>query len=258
MAIIIHPTAVVAEKAELEDNVEIGPFCIVEGGAHLGAGTRLLSAVRIEANTWLGKNNVVHHGACLGDDPQDLKYKGEPTFLRIGEGNIIREYMTIHRASGEGNATLVGSYNYLMAYTHVAHNCVIGDHIIMANAANIGGYVQVGDHTMIGGLVAVHQFVKVGSQVMIGGGFRVTKDVIPYILVGGYPAKPHGLNIVGLRRRGFTAAQLAPLKLAYKLLFNSGLNTSQAVEKIINEVEQTQEIRYLADFILNSNRGILK
>ncbi|MBN2543966.1 acyl-ACP--UDP-N-acetylglucosamine O-acyltransferase [bacterium] len=259
MAVEIHPTAIVEAGVDLGEGVVIGPYCIVKSGAKIGECTSLISSVRIEGTTEIGKNCQIHHCACLGDDPQDYKYAGDETYLKIGDNNIIREFVTMHKATGKGNSTIVGSNCYIMAYCHVAHNCILKDNIILANGVNMGGYTEIDEHTMIGGMVAIHQFVKIGAQVMVGGGFRVGKDVAPYILVGGYPAKPYGLNIVGLRRRSFPKETIRILKKAYNFLFNSPLNITQALDKIKTELDQTEEIKYLLDFIENrSNRGIMR
>jgi UDP-N-acetylglucosamine acyltransferase len=254
----IHPTAIVSPQAELADDVEVGPYSIIEGNVRIGKGSAIASSALIASGATLGSNVQVHHGAVIGTIPQDLKFEGEDSRVVIGDGSIIREYATVNRGTKAYGTTTVGKECMLMAYSHVAHDCILGDHVIMANSVNLAGHVEVGDYAVIGGVVPVHQFVKIGAHAMIGGGFRVQQDVCPYALVGGYPLKVAGLNAVGLRRRGFSREVIKELEKAFKFLFFSGLNTSQAVEKIKNEVEIIPEVEQIIDFIGRSDRGIVK
>ena len=204
------------------------------------------------------KNVTLFHGAVVGTIPQDLKFKGEKTRLVIGEGTTIREYAMLNRGTAESGQTVIGKNCFLMAYTHVAHDCYLGDNVIMANSVNLAGHIEIGDYAIIGGVVPVHQFVKIGAHSMIGGGFRVQQDICPYALAGGYPLKVAGLNAVGLKRRGFSKESILLLEKTFKILFFSKLNTSQAVEKIKNEIEISEEVEIILDFIARSTRGMVK
>jgi UDP-N-acetylglucosamine acyltransferase len=254
----VHPTAIVSPKAELADDVEVGPYSIIEENVKVGSGVKIASGALIAGDVTLGKDVQVHHGAVIGTIPQDLKFEGEDARVVIGDGTVIREYATVNRGTKAYGTTTVGRECLLMAYTHVAHDCILGDYVIMANAVNLAGHIEVGDYAIIGGVVPVHQFVKIGAHSMIGGGFRVQQDICPYALVGGYPLKVAGLNAVGLRRRGFSKAVIKELEKAFKLLFFSGLNTSQAVERIAKEIELTPEVRVILDFVKSSERGMVK
>jgi len=255
---IIHPTAIVAAGALLGDGIEIGAHAIIEDNVNIDDGCRIGANVLIADGARLGKNVKVHHGAVLATIPQDLKFGGEPSLLRVGDNTTIREYATMNRGTKERGETTVGRDCLLMAYSHVAHDCLIGDHVILANAVNLAGHIEIGDYAILGGLVPVHQFVKIGRHVMIGGGFRVPMDICPYAMCGGYPMKVMGLNIVGLRRRGFPQETLDGLDKAFRILFRSKLNTTQAVERIKAEVELIPEVQEVLDFIAASERGICK
>lgn len=254
---MIDGTARVSPKAKFGKGVTVGPFTIIGDHVRIGENTKIGPYCWID---WaeIGRDNQISQGVIIGNPPQDLKYQGRKSLCRIGDGNIIREYVTIHRASGSDGDTRIGSRNYLMAYSHVAHNCLIDDLVILANAANLAGYVQVEDGAVVSGLVPVHQFVKIGCYSIIGGGFRVPKDVVPYGLAGGYPIRIQGLNTVGLRRNKFPRETRQVLKLAYRYLFRSNLNTNQALRKIQNELPSLHEINHLVEFIETSERGIIK
>lgn len=254
----IHDTAIVSPKAELADDVEVGPFTIIEDNVTIGSGSTIASSVLIAGGVTLGKNVKVHHGAVIGSIPQDLKFAGEITQVVIGDSTVVREYATVNRGTSALGTTTVGKDCLLMAYSHVAHDCVIGDGVIMANSVNLAGHIEIGDYAIIGGVVPIHQFVKIGAHAMIGGGFRVPQDVCPFALVGGYPLKVTGLNSIGLRRRGFGREVKGELEKTFKLLFFSGLNTTQALERINDEVELIPEVQMILDFIAASNRGIVK
>ena len=254
----IHPTAIVHQDAKLADDVSVGPFSIINEGAEIGAGTEIASHVLIDSKTIVGENCSIHHGAVLGTLPQDLKFKGEKTHLAIGDGTTVREYATLNRGTEYRDMTVVGKNCFIMAYAHVAHDCLLGDYVILANSVNLAGHVEIGDYAIVGGVVPVHQFVKIGAHSIIGGGFRVQKDVCPYSLLAGYPLKTMGLNRVGLTRRGFSEKTMEILDKAFRILFKSKLNTSQAIEKIKSDLELIPEVQSVLDFIAKSERGIIK
>ena len=253
----VDRTALVDKGAELGDGVEVGPYSLVEKGTKVGKGTRIASHCLIASGTEIGEKCSIHHGAVLGTIPQDLKFRGEETRLRMGKGNIVREYATLNRGTIQRGETRVGDNNLFMAYSHVAHDCLIGDNVVIANAVNLGGHVEIGDYTILGGMVPVHQFVKIGPHVMVGGGFRVSKDICPFVTVAGYPLKVVGLNLIGLRRRGFPSPTISILKKVYQILFRSRFNVSQALKVIQEEVEPIPEVRTITDFIEESKRGII-
>ena len=254
----IHKTAIISPKAEIGENVKVGPFTVIEDGVIVGDGCDIKSSVLLAEGTVLGKNVNVFHGAAIGSPPQDLKFGGETTQAIVGDNTTIREYVTFNRGTTYHNRSECGKNCLLMAYSHVAHDCLIGNNVIMANSVNLAGHVEVHDNAILGGLVPVHQFVKIGAHCMIGGGFRVQQDIIPYALVGGYPLKVVGMNSIGLKRRGFTKDAVRSIDTAFKILFFSKLNTSQAVERIINDTEIIPEVQVILDFIKKSERGIVK
>lgn len=253
----IHPTAIVSEKSRIGAGVEIGPYAIVEEDTTIGEGTRILSRAFIGRWTTLGKNNAVHMGAVLGHQPQHESFSpSTKSFLRIGDDNIFREYVTVHRAAKENGETLIGDHNFLMAFSHVGHDSVVHDHVTIGNMSLIAGHVELQDHCVISGGCAIHQFVRIGSYAMIGGNATVTKDVPPYMLVDDSGDKIGSINVIGLRRNGFSEEAKRDIKNAYKSLFLSGLNTSNAIRKI-RENSSTKEATFLLDFITKSKRGIL-
>jgi UDP-N-acetylglucosamine acyltransferase len=254
----IHPTAIVDPKAELGKDITIGPFTIINEGTFIGDNVQIGSNVLIDSGTIIGKNCRIHHGAVLGSPPQDLKFGGEKTFLEIGENTVIREYATLNRGTKHRGKVTVGSNCFIMIYAHIAHDCIVGNNVILANSVNLAGHVTIEDYAIIGGVVPVHQFTKIGAHSIIGGGFRVPKDVPPYILAGGYPLRYMGLNIIGLKRRNFPENTLLILRKACRILFQSKYNTTQAVEKIKSEIEPIPEIKHLLEFIQKSERGIIK
>lgn len=254
----IHSTALVASGAELADGVDIGPYAIIGKDVHLGPDVSVGAYTIIEGHTRVGAGCRIFPHAAVGLAPQDLKYRGEITWLHIGERTVIREFATLNLATDEGKATRVGSDCLLMAYTHVAHNCSIGNHVILANAVNLAGHVTIGDHAILGGMTPVHQFVRIGAHVMIGGASRIAQDVIPYAMVSGNPSALSGLNRIGLLRRGFSEATLAALKQAYKLLFRSELLLKDAVIRIRQEVPPGPEVSQLLEFVENSTRGLTR
>lgn len=254
----VHPTAIVSANATLAEDVSIGPYAIIEDRVKIGANSRIGSCALIADGAIIGNNVRVSHGAVIATQPQDLKFAGETTQVVIGDNTVVREYATINRGTKARGETTIGHDCLLMAYSHVAHDCVVGHHVIMANSVNLAGHIEIGDYAILGGVLPVHQFVKIGQHAMIGGGFRVQQDICPYSLVGGYPLKVIGINAIGLRRRGFERETIKELEHAFKILFFSGLNTSQAVKRINSEMESTAEIRIILDFIAQSTRGIVK
>jgi len=254
----IHPTAIVDPKVELGKDISIGPYTIINERALIGDNVQIGSNVLIDTGTIIGKNCKIHHGAVLGTPPQDLKFGGEKTFLEIGENTVIREYATINRGTKHRGKVTVGSNCFIMIYAHIAHDCIVGNNVILANSVNLAGHVTIEDYAIIGGVVPVHQFTKIGAHSIIGGGFRVPKDVPPYILAGGYPLRYMGLNVIGLKRRNFPENTLLTLRKACRILFQSKYNTTQALEKIKSEIEPTPEIKHLLEFIEKSERGIIK
>ncbi|RKY64884.1 MAG: acyl-[acyl-carrier-protein]--UDP-N-acetylglucosamine O-acyltransferase [Candidatus Latescibacterota bacterium] len=254
----IHPTALVHPKAELADDVSVGPYAVVEEGVVVGAGTKIGSHVYLAKGTVIGEDCKIFHGAVLGMPPQDLKFTGGDTSLRIGDRTVIREYATIHRGSHAKGETVVGSDCFIMAYAHIAHDCFLEDHVILTNMVQLAGHVTVERYAYLGGMVPVHQFVRIGQHCMVGGGYRVPKDVPPFVLAAGEPLRPVRLNIVGLRRRGFAEETIKVLHRAFKIFFRSGLNTSQALRRAKEELPSIPEVEALLNFIEHSERGIIK
>jgi len=254
----IHPTAIIDSSAVIGMDVKVGPHSIIGPGCVLGDGCAIGSSVAIHRWTELGPGVKVWHGASLGGDPQDLKYRGAPSRVVIGANTVVREFVTVNLSTTEGHVTTVGKDCFLMAYCHVAHECVVGDGVILANCVSLAGHVTIEDFAIIGGLTPVHQFTRVGRYCMIGGSSAVQKDVVPYVRAFGIPLRVYGLNAIGLTRRGFTAEQKSLLKRAYRIIFRSGLNTSQALARVRGELPQTPEIGHLVAFIEGSQRGITK
>lgn len=252
----VHPTAIVDPGAELSAGVQVGPFSIIGPGVRVGAGCRIGPHVLIERDTVLGENCVVSKGAVLGTDPQDLKYRNEPTRLHIGDRTVIREYATLNRGTSALGYTSVGSDCMLMAYVHVAHDCELGDHVILSNAVNMGGHVSIGDWAIVGGVTAIHQFVRVGAHAFVGGASRVSKDIPPYVKAAGSPVQMYGLNSVGLQRRGFSDEVRRELKRAYRLFFASTYNTSQALARADQELRALPEVETFLSFFSASERGV--
>jgi UDP-N-acetylglucosamine acyltransferase len=257
MSVTIDPTAAVSPKAQIEPGVTIGPFAVVEENVTIGSGTVIGSHALIASGARIGKECRIHHGAVVATAPQDLKFRGEPTILEIGNHTTIREYVTLNRGTAERGKTTVGSHCFIMAYAHVAHDCSVGNNVILANSVNMAGHVIIEDHVVIGGLVPIHQFVRIGRHAMIGGGFRVPKDVPPYILAGQEPLVFQGLNLVGLKRRNFTREALDLLRKTYQIIYESNLNVSQALERIREEIPASEETNHILEFIEKSKRGII-
>jgi len=255
---MIHSTTIIHPKAQIGSGCEIGPYCVIGEHVTLGDGCQLRSHVVIDGHTKLGKENEIFPFASLGLKTQDLKWKGGVTRTEIGDGNTFREYVTVHSATGDGEVTRIGSHNTILAYCHVAHNCTLGDRIIMSNVATLAGHVTVEDQAVIGGLAAVHQFCRIGKMAMIGGCSKVVQDVPPFMIADGNPAETRTVNKVGLERNGIAEEAQISLRSAYKILFRERLTIPNALAKIGSELPPLPEIKYLVQFIRASERGISK
>ncbi|HOK05709.1 MAG TPA: acyl-ACP--UDP-N-acetylglucosamine O-acyltransferase [Syntrophales bacterium] len=255
----IHPTAVVSPEAVVSEGVEIGPYSIIGPDVTIGMGTKIGPHVVIEAHTDIGEGCRIYPFASIGAAPQDLKFRGEVTRVIIGRFNTIREFATIHRATAADiGVTVLGDHNLIMAYCHVAHNCKLGNHIVMANAANLAGHIHVEDYAIIGGMTGIHQFTRIGAHCIIGGCSAVPKDIPPYVMASGNMARLYGLNMIGLRRRGFKEETIAALKAAYRIVFRSKLLLRDALLRVRDEVPDLPEVRHFLAFIENSQRGVCR
>jgi len=255
---MIHSTAVIHPKARVGDACEVGPYCVIGEHVELGAGCKLHSHVVIDGHTKLGARNEIFPFASIGLKTQDLKWKGGITRTEIGDGNTFREYVTIHSATSDGDATTVGSNNHILAYCHVAHDCRLGSNIVMSNVGTLAGHVTVEDHAIVGGLAAVHQFCRIGKMAIIGGCSKVVQDVPPFMLADGNPAETRTINKVGLERNGVSEEAIGVLKSAYKILFREGLTIPNALVKIEKELAPLPEVLHLVQFVKSSERGISK
>jgi|SRR5690625_1289943 len=260
---LIHPTALVSPKAELDSSVEVGPYSIIGDGVRIDAGTTVGPHCVIDGQTTIGKNNLFYRFCSIGGIPQDKKYQGEPTKLEIGDHNTVREYVTINTGTAQDvGVTRLGNDNWIMAYVHIAHDCQIGSHTIIANSVQLAGHIHVGDWAVLGGLSAVHQFVRIGAHAMIGGTSSVRQDIPPFVIGAGDPFRPIGVNSEGLKRRGFDSHSISQLKEAYRLLYRRKLNTAEAAAAI-NELppsnpQGAEALRLFADFLLSSERGLVR
>lgn len=250
-----HPTAIIDPEAEIEPDVKIGAYCTIGKGCRIGSGTVLHPQVQIIENTTLGRNCQVFCGVVLGGPPQDTKFRGEQSFVLIGDNNVLREYVTVHRATGEGSSTRLGHDNMVMAYSHIGHNCEIGNQVIIASYVGISGHVIVEDRANFGGLCGVHQEARIGTHCMIGGMTGITTDIPPYMLAQGSPAKVIDTNSRGLKKAGISDKTRRELRQAYKLLYRSSLNVTQALEAIEEEIESSPELDHLVNFIRTSREG---
>ncbi len=256
---MIHETAIIHSKAELDRDVSIGPYTIIGENVQIGAGTTIGPHSVIEPHVSIGPGCQIYQYAAIGAPPQSLKYQGEKTYVKIGPENIIREFVTIHRGSGFGGGlTEIGQRNFVMAYSHIAHDCRVGNEVVLSNNTTLGGHIIIGDHATVGGLVAVHQYVRIGEFAFVGGKAAVVKDIPPYMIASGDRAKLHGLNTVGLKRQGFSNRTLSRLKKTYRLIFRIGLTLNEAIERVTAEVEQIPEVVRLIEFIKSSERGITR
>ena len=255
----IHKTAIVHPKAEIGDDGVIGPYAVIGENVRIGRGTQIGAHVVMEGWTEIGEDCTFFHMASVGTVPQDLKFSGEETRLKIGKGNTFREFVTLNRGTQAGGGeTVIGDHNFLMAYAHVAHDCRIGNRVIMANAATLAGHIHIGDYAVIGGLVGVHQFVKIGAYALVGGCSAVAQDVPPFMAAVGVHAKLYGLNLVGLKRHGFSMERIQNLKRAYRILFRSMLTLKEAIKKVQEALEMNSDIQDLLKFVENSKRGICR
>ncbi|MBZ0199400.1 MAG: acyl-ACP--UDP-N-acetylglucosamine O-acyltransferase [Ignavibacteriaceae bacterium] len=255
--ITVHPTAIVSSKAKIGDNVTIGPFVVVEDDVEIGEGTTIQSSAVIYNGARLGKNVKIFQGASVSNIPQDISFANEYSIFEVGDNTTIREFVTLHRGTVSTGMSKIGKNCLLMAYTHVAHDTILGDNVILANAVQVAGHVEIHDYAIIGGMTPVHQFCKVGAHSMTGGGFRITQDLPPFMLASDEPLQFHGLNIIGLRRRGFSNDDIMLLKKAFGYLYSKSLNVSQAKTKIIEEMGDNENIKTLLKFLENSKRGLI-
>ena len=253
----IHTTALVSPQAEIGENISVGAFTLIEDNVKIGDNCIIGPNVVIYDGARIGNNVKIYQGASVANHPQDLKFDNEDSLFEIGDNTIIREFATLHRGTKELKTSIVGKNCLLMAYAHVAHDCIVGDNCILANCVQLGGHVEIEDWVIIGGGTLVHQFEKIGKHTMIGGGFRVTSDVPPYILAAGEPLKYNGLNVVGLRRRGFSNDDIFKLKDIYSLIYSQGLNLSQAKERIQADYADNMLAQSVLEFIAKSNRGLI-
>lgn len=256
---MIHATAIVDSGAQIDSNVRIGPYSVIADKVVIGSGTTIGSHVVVEPYTTIGPDCQIFQYASIGAVPQAIKFKGEETHVKIGRRTVVREFATINRGTEFGGGiTEVGEENFLMAYTHIAHDCKTGREVILANNATLAGHVTIDDYATVGGLVAIHQFVRVGHYAYVGGKSAVVKDIPPYVIASGDRARLHGLNSVGLKRRGFSREALSSLKKAYRIIFRIGLTLNEAIERVNAEIDQLPEVVNLIDFIKSSQRGITR
>ena len=254
----IHPTAIIADGAQLGAGVVVGPYCVVGDHVTLGDRCRLHAHVVLAGPCTIGPDNEFYPFACVGQRSQDLKYAGEPTHLEVGAGNTFREFATVHRATAPGGVTRIGNRGNFLAYSHIAHDCLVGDDVIFSNNGTLAGHVEVGDHAVIGGLTAVHQFCRVGRFAITGGCSKIVQDVPPYMMVDGNPAQVRHINQLGLERAGAAKETVRTIKEAFRILYRADLNTAQALERIRTELGDLVEITQLIDFVASSKRGIVR
>lgn len=256
---MIHKTAIIDAKAELDAGVEIGPYCIIGPQVKIAKNTKLAPHVVIDGWTKIGEGCRIFQFASLGAIPQDLKYKGEESWVILGNNNTIREFVTIHRGTAQsGGKTIMGDNNLLMAYSHVAHDCKIGNQVILANAATLAGHIEIEDYAIVGGLVGIHQFLRLGRHCIIGGGSGVNQDIPPYMMANGQRAKLYGVNNIGLKRHNFSPEAVSNLKKAYHIIFRSGLTVKKALDQVQTEIKNSPEVDHLISFIKSSERGITR
>ncbi|MCP3722914.1 acyl-ACP--UDP-N-acetylglucosamine O-acyltransferase [Paraburkholderia sp. CNPSo 3272] len=259
----IHPTAVVESGAQIDESVEIGPFAVIGANVTIGARTKVGSHSVLEGHTTIGEDNTIGHYASIGGRPQDMKYKGEPTKLVIGSRNTIREFTTLHTGTVQDTGvTIIGDDNWIMAYVHVGHDCRLGNNVIMSSNAQLAGHVFVEDHAIVGGMTGVHQFVRIGAHSMVGGASALVQDVPPFVIAAGNKAVPHGINVEGLRRRGFSADAISVLRSAYRTLYKNGLSLEEAKVQLADLAQAGGDgdvhVKALLDFVEQSQRGIIR
>ena len=256
---MIHNTAIIDSKAELDSRVEVGPYCIVGPHVKIGKDTKLGPHVVVDGWTQIGEGCRIFQFASIGAIPQDLKYKEEESWVIIGNNNVIREFVTVNRGTAKsGGRTIIGDNNFFMAYSHVAHDCRIASHVILANAASLAGHIKIENYAIVGGLVGVHQFVRLGCYCIIGGGSGVNQDIPPYMMANGQRARLYGLNTVGLKRHNFSKEAISNLKKAYRIIFRSGLTVKKALGQVQAEMDNSPEVDHLISFIKSSERGITR
>ncbi|MFI3185176.1 MAG: acyl-ACP--UDP-N-acetylglucosamine O-acyltransferase [Methylococcaceae bacterium] len=257
--ILIDPTAIIDSKAELDTDVSIGPFSVIGADVKIGAGTVIGSHVVIKGPTSIGKDNRIYQFTSIGEDPQDKKYAAEITRLEIGDRNTIREYTSMHRGTKQDRSlTKIGSDNLFMAYTHVAHDCIIGDHVIMANGASLAGHVHLHSHAILGGFTLVHQFTQIGQYSFAAMGSAITQDIPPFVMVGGKPTRPHGINSVGMERNGISPEDIRLIRKAYKIIYKTNLRLEDAIDQMEDLAGESNELSDMVSFLRNVNRGILR
>ena len=256
---MIHPSAIIDKKAELANDVSVGPYSVIGAQVKIGAGTEIGPHVVIKGPTSIGKQNRIYQFASIGEDPQDKKYAAEITRLEIGDRNIIREYTSLHRGTKQDHSlTQIGNDNLFMAYTHVAHDCIIGDHVIMANGASLAGHVRLNSHAILGGFTLVHQFTQIGQYSFAAMGSAVTQDIPPFIMVGGRPTRPHGINSVGMERNGISAEDIRLIRKAYKIIYKMNLRLDDAIDQMEDLAGDSKEVSDMVNFLRNVTRGILR
>jgi UDP-N-acetylglucosamine acyltransferase len=259
MSIKIHPTAIIDPKAELDSSVEVGAYSIIGAGVRVNADTRIGSHVVLKGPTTIGKNNQIFQFSSLGEQPQDKKFKDEPTTLEIGDNNTIREFCTFNRGTTQDKGTTkIGNNNWIMAYVHIAHDCLVGNNTILANNSSLAGHVDIHDYAILGGFTLVHQFCKIGAHVITAVNTVVFKDIPPYVTAAGYDAKPHGINSEGLKRRGYSPESIMQIKRAYKALYRKGLSLEEAKVELTNMQKECSDIALLTDFLNIASRGIVR
>ncbi len=256
---MIHSTAIVDPEAELAPNVTIGPYAVINANVTIGSGTTIGAHVVIDENVSIGPDCRIYQFAAIGAPPQDFKFGGETTYVKIGRGSVIREFVTVHRGTAAGDGyTEVGEESFLMAYTHVAHDCKLGNRVVLANNATLAGHITIEDYATVGGLVAVHQYVRIGRHAFVGGKSAVVKDIPPFVIAAGDRARLHGMNSVGLKRAGMSGKTISLLKKTYRIIFRIGLTLNESLERVKAEVEQVPEVIAFTDFIKASRRGITR
>lgn len=256
---MIHPTAIIDQDAKIGKNVKIGPYCIIEANTEIGNDSELKSHVVVANHTTIGKGNTIYPFASVGEDPQDKKYDDEPTKLVIGDNNTIREYVTINRGTVDDEGiTRIGDDNWIMAYVHIAHDCVLGNHTILANCSSLAGHVHVEDYAILGGFTKIHQFCRVGAHAFSAMDTGFQKDLPPFVMAQGNPAKPRAINFEGLKRRNFSKEQIKAIKSAYRILYKSDLKLEQAVEELKQLAQQSRDVQLMVDFIEKSSRSIIR
>ena len=255
----IHPTALIHPKSVLHPSVKIGAYSVIGKNVEIGEGSEVGNFVTVTGNTSIGKENKIYHYCSLGEVPQDKKFNNEKTFLKIGNGNTIREFCTFNLGTvGGSGITKIGNNNWLMAYVHIAHYCILGDEIILANNSSLAGHVEISDYAILGGFTLVHQFCKLGAHIMTAVGTVIFKDVPPYVIAAGYNAKPNGINLEGLRRRGFSNQCISEIKKAYKIIYREGNTIDSAKELLMKLAKTSIEINLYVDFINKSDRGLIR